>query len=582
MSIRILSLQIADPETRDQIKRAIEAISPEFAEDWSLSVIDSSDNDAWAIKLTSPSGLRRFRTLSGPHEHNTQSVQETLRELRDYPPSGKEKTDIAIMELRDGGHTVEPRIHTDGKMWFEIDRRMLASWEEMQELANGLSLDELEKKYVKRREEEQKAQTQRKSSIGARGVDRAPRVPFLRSLHLQGFLSFAPESEPVKLTPLNVLIGPNGSGKSNLIEALELLHATPTGFATAISDGGGAREWLWKGSNAIGSAKIEALISGVPAPSGIPNLRYRLNFTASGQRTEVTDEAIEESAKRRPSETDVFFYYRFQDGHPVINVREVTKVNETTGETGRENWINRYLQRQDLPPDESVLSQRKDPDAYPELTWLGQQFGSMQMFRDWSFGRYAQLRQPQPADLPADVLLPDSRNLALVLNRLEHSDSASEFNGLLKHFLPRYQRFSTLIQGSTVQFYLHEEGLKAPIPATRLSDGTMRFMAILAQLLSAKPKPLICIEEPELGLHPDGLPLLANVMVEASKRTQLVVTTHSDILISALTEQTESVIVCEYQGGTTLHRLESAKLQYWLDRYRLGEIWRIGEIGGNP
>jgi len=582
MSIKIFSLQIADPETRNQIKRAIEAISSEFSGDWSLSVIDSPNNDAWAIKLTSPAGLRRVRMLSGPHQHNIQTVQETLRELRDYPPTGKEKIDIAIIDLRDQGHTVEPRIHTDGRMWFDIDRRMLASWEEMQDVADGLSLDELEDKYVKRREEEQKAQNQRKSFSGTRGVDQTPRVPFLRSLHLQGFLSFAPESEAVKLTSLNVLIGPNGSGKSNLIEALELLHATPTGFATAISDGGGAREWLWKGSNATGSANIEALVNGVAIPGGIPNLRYRLNFTASGQRTEVTDEAIEESAKRRPSETDVFFYYRFQRGHPVINVREVTKVNEATGETGRENWINRYLQRQDLPPDESVLSQRKDPDVYPELTWLGQQFGSMQMFRDWSFGRYAQLRQPQPADLPADGLLPDSRNLALVLNKLEHTDAASEFNGLLKRFLPRYERFSTLIQGSTVQFYLHEQGLKTPVPATRLSDGTMRFMAILALLLSPTPKPLICIEEPELGLHPDGLPLLANLMVEASKRTQLVVTTHSDSLISALTEETESVIVCEYRGGTTLQRLESTKLRYWLDRYRLGEIWRIGELGGNP
>jgi predicted ATPase len=203
------------------------------------------------------------------------------------------------------------------------------------------------------------------------------------------------------------------------------------------------------------------------------------------------------------------------------------------------------------------------------------------MFRDWSFGRYASLRQPQPADLPADNLLHDSRNLALVLNKLEHSDAASEFNRLLRRFLPRYQRFSTLIEGATVQFYLHEQGLKAPVPATRLSDGTMRFMAILAMLLSPTPKSLICIEEPELGLHPDSLPLLADLMVTVSKRTQLVVTTHSDTLVSALTEETESVIVCEQRGGTTLQRLDSTKLRYWLEKYRLGEIWRIGEIGGN-
>lgn len=398
-------------------------------------------------------------------------------------------------------------------------------------------------------------------------------MAFLKSLRLDGLLSFPPGSEAVALTPLNVLIGPNASGKSNLLEAIELLHATPTAFAAAIRDGGGPREWLWKGDSANGSASIEALIH---ATQPVPDLRYRLTFTASGQRTEVTDEAIEEIEKRRATAPDVFFYYRFQQGRPAINVREVS-----AGSAG-ERRTERHLERQSLVPDESVLSQRKDPDLYPELTWVGQQFARIQTFREWSFGRYVALRQPQPADLPVDALLPDSRNLGLILNQLEHSDAGPEFNRLLARFLPRYQRLSTLIQGGTVQFYLHEQGLKAPVPATRLSDGTIRFMAMLALLLSPAPPPLVCMEEPELGLHPDALALLANLLVEASGRTQLIVTTHSDALVSALTEQADSVLVCEHRGGTLLHRVESGKLRHWLDKYRLGEIWRIGELGGNP
>lgn len=233
-------------------------------------------------------------------------------------------------------------------------------------------------------------------------------------------------------------------------------------------------------------------------------------------------------------------------------------------------------------PDESVLSQRKDPDLYPEVTWLGQQFERMQTFREWSFGRYAPLRQPQPADLPSDVLLPDSRNLGLILNDLEHNDAGAEFNRLLSRFLPRYKRFSTRVQGGTVQFYLHEDSLKSPVPATRLSDGTIRFMAMLALLLSPAPPPLLCMEEPELGLHPDAVSLLADLLVDASARIQLIVTTHSDALVSALTESADSVLVCEYRGGTVLRRVESKRLQHWLEKYRLGEIWRIGELGGNP
>ncbi|BAC89092.1 AAA family ATPase [Gloeobacter violaceus] len=390
-------------------------------------------------------------------------------------------------------------------------------------------------------------------------------MKFIESLRLDGLLSFAPDSPAVELTDLNIIIGPNGSGKSNFIEAIELLRATPTGFASAIRDGGGVSEWLWKG-NSKKPATIDARLHRTNRSS----LRYMLSFTAVSQRTEIVDELIEEAEKKDPDANDVYFYYRFQKGRPVLNV------GSAGGRTKQ-----RRLERDSLAIDESVLSQRKDPEFYPELSWCAKQFGSLQMFREWSFGRYTPLRQPQPADLPTKVLLEDSRNLGLILNQLEHSDVGAEFNQLLQRFLPRYQRLSTLVQGATVQFFLHEENLNIPIPATRLSDGTIRFLAMLALLLMPDPPPLICIEEPELGLHPDAMTILAELFVSARERTQLIITTHSDALVSALTEEAESVLVCEYRGGTILSRLESDKLQYWLNKYRLGELWRMGELGGN-
>jgi predicted ATPase len=142
---------------------------------------------------------------------------------------------------------------------------------------------------------------------------------------------------------------------------------------------------------------------------------------------------------------------------------------------------------------------------------------------------------------------------------------------------------STKVSGGTVQFYLHEPGFKAPIPPARLSDGTLRFVALLATLLAPSPPPLVCIEEPELGLHPDAVGLIADILVEASDRMQLVVTTHSDALVSALTGEPDAVIACERPGAATiLHRLDPKKLARWLDDYRLGELWRMGELGANP
>ena len=390
----------------------------------------------------------------------------------------------------------------------------------------------------------------------------------IRNIHVDGLLSFAPDSKPFELKGLNVLIGPNGSGKSNLIEVLELLSVTPHDFAAAIRDGGGAVEWLWKGESSRTSGAIDVVLDG-DTPTGRP-LRYRIDFTAVRSRVEIVDEAVEEPEPVH-GEDDVYFYYRFQRGHPAVNIR---------GE--HDGLVHRRLRRESLLPDQSVLAQRKDPDQYPELTWVGRRLGDIQIFREWTFGRHVPLRQPQPADLPEDRLLPDSLNLALVLNQIEHIGE-TRLNDLLRQFFPRFERMSTRISGGRVQFYLHESGFRTPIPATRLSDGTIRFVALLATLLSPSPPPLVCMEEPELGLHPDAVALLADLLIDASERMQLIVTTHSEALVSALTSQPDAIVACERLGsGTELRRLDPERLTSWLDDYRLGDLWRMGELGANP
>ncbi len=92
----------------------------------------------------------------------------------------------------------------------------------------------------------------------------------------------------------------------------------------------------------------------------------------------------------------------------------------------------------------------------------------------------------------------------------------------------------------------------------------------------------MCLEEPEIGLHPDMLRTLAALLIDASARMQLVVTTHSDALIDALNDNPQVVVVCEKKAGaTTLRRLTKEELEAWLSKYTLGELWRSGEIGGN-
>lgn len=382
----------------------------------------------------------------------------------------------------------------------------------------------------------------------------------LHSIKLNNFLSYGADAQPVEILDLNVIIGPNGSGKSNLIEAVELMRSTPKDLLIPIRDGGGVRDWLWKGTMKTPVAKIDAVFEN---PQGSRNLRYVLGFTEVNQQFIIIDERIEgeqpDQGHCRP-----YLYYEFLNGHGVLNVR---------GES-------RKLQHEEIDPVQSILSQRKDPDQYPELTYLGNTLSKIRLYREWSFGRYTTPRMAQKADLPNEFLEPDASNLGLVLNRLQRDPSVKK--KILNSLHALYEGiddYYVQVEAGTVQVFFHEG--KYTIPATRLSDGTLRYLCLLAILCHPTPPPLVCIEEPELGLHPDVLPTLADLMKEASERCQLIVTTHSDVLVDAMSDQPESVLVAEKaEGNTQLRRLNAEQLKPWLEKYRLGQLWTRGEIGG--
>ena len=390
----------------------------------------------------------------------------------------------------------------------------------------------------------------------------------IRTISLKNILSFGPNPVELPLEPLNVLIGPNASGKSNLIEVLSLLHAAPRNLQTPIREGGGVRDWLWKGAEVAPTGTVEATLS-IRKPMPV---RYRLSFTETSARFELKDEVVEDERPTIPNEEQPYFYYRYQEGHPVLNVK------------GEPN-APRQLMREDVKLDQSILSQRRDPDTYPELTALADLFEHMSFYREFHVGRHTPPRLPQQADLQQDRLLEDASNLGLVLNDLLNQPMVKHhLLERMRDFYPLIEEvFTSLSSGGTVQIFFHEKGLRHAVPATRLSDGSLRYLCLLALLCHPTPPPVICIEEPEVGLHPDVIPEIAKLLVEAAKRSQIFVTTHSDILVDALSDVPEAVIVCEkVDGATQLRRLEADELKSWLDEeYRLGELWTSGEIGGN-
>ena len=389
---------------------------------------------------------------------------------------------------------------------------------------------------------------------------------FIQTIRLKNILSYGSSDDEFPLKPLNVLIGPNASGKSNLVEALSLLAAAPGDLQATIREGGGIRDWLWKGAPRRAMATVEVTVE---HPKGPMPLRYRLSFTETGARFELRDEAVENERPTNPREARPYFYYRYQEGRPVLNVQGEAR-------------FDRHLMREDVKPDQSILSQRRDPDSYPELTYLASRFEQMRFYREFHVGRHTPPRLPQKADLQQDLLLEDASNLGLVLNDLLNRPPVKgQLLERLRGFYPSVRDVVTNVRGGTVQIFFHERDLQYGVPATRLSDGSLRYLCLLAVLCHPDPPPVVCIEEPELGLHPDVVPEVARLLVEASSRSQLFVTTHSDILVDELTSTPESVIVCEKSDGATrLRRLDAGELEPWLEKYRLGDLWLRGEIGG--
>ncbi|MCA1789480.1 MAG: AAA family ATPase [Thioalkalivibrio sp.] len=383
---------------------------------------------------------------------------------------------------------------------------------------------------------------------------------FIRRLNVSGLLSFGPSGIDLPMEQLNVFIGPNGSGKSNLLEVLALFRAAPIDLAAPVKEVGGVREWLWKGP---GSTKRALLFADVDGLGGVPSVRHGLEFIEHGLRFEVVDEWIE-PADPSPVPAAKDFFYHFDAGNPVL----VDAYQRLRG-----------LRRDTVKPEESILSQVRDPERYPVLHALQEHYEQIRLYRNWSFGPGARWRREQSAHGRGDVLGDGGENLALVISKIRPR-VRNELIESLRKLYEGIEDVHVTVEGGNALLFLEESGRE--IPATRLSDGTLRYLSLLAILLHPAPPPLVAIEEPELGLHPDVIPHVAELLVRASERMQLVVTTHSRMLVDALSDHPSSVVVCEkVNGESRFERLDGEALRAWLEKYSLGTLWSMGELGAN-
>lgn len=397
--------------------------------------------------------------------------------------------------------------------------------------------------------------------------------PFLKSIRPINLLSFGPKTEEIELRPLNILIGPNGSGKSNLIEVVGLLSKLPDKDPwSEVIETGGVDEWIWKGYQKQNSTN-----------GTLPSIQIAFQAERSDDIRNYKIELVKHQATYSfHVYSESIGVYIPQDHRPFQYLNRPSNSPDSAFIYEGKSPLSKI---ENLDVKLSILAQLFGPSYQSALADLPLRLSKIALYRDWVFGRHSTIREPKRVGLDSYELAGDSSNLAQVLKALRDRGEQAVFEHLielLRAFYEPVKDVDSELVGTHLRIMIKEEGLSSRTPAERLSDGTLRWLMLLIILLDPAPPPVVCIDEPELGLHSDILPTLADLLREASIRTQLIITTHSRSLIDAFTETPEAVCVCEkVEGSTVIQRLDGKGLEVWLDKYSLGRLWTSGEIGGN-
>ena len=334
------------------------------------------------------------------------------------------------------------------------------------------------------------------------------------------------------LGTLNLVSGENGSGKSSLYRALRLLADTAQGGVVAsIAREGGLSSTLWAGPEKISRAmrRGEQPVQGGPRSDVV---HLRLGF-ASDELSYCIDLGLpqpHQSAFSHDPEIKrecIWAGVKFRPASLLIDRRgAVVSIRNSDGE-----WSVASSQ---LPTFDSMLTRIADPQKAPEVLTVRETIRAWRFYDHFRVDAEAPIRSPQ-LGTRTPTLSNDGRDLAPALQTIREIGDNEALARTIEDAFPG----SVLeIQHSDGRFSvgLKQPGMLRPLMAAELSDGTLRFLLWSAALLTPRPPPLMVLNEPETSLHPDLLPALARLILEASRHSQLWVVSHSARLIAGLEE----------------------------------------------
>ena len=354
----------------------------------------------------------------------------------------------------------------------------------------------------------------------------------------------------VPLDRLNLVTGPNGSGKSNLYRALRLLAETAQGgVINALAREGGLDSTFWAGPETIsrrmrsGEVPVEPIVR-----QGVK--RLRLGFAGEDfsyaislglpEKTlsyfsldpEVKKECIWAGPIYRPASLLV------QRSGPMVRARE-----------GRA-WD---VLAQHTPNYHSLFDQVGSLRGSPEVLLLRESIRGWRFYDHFRSDVDAPVRQPQ-LGTRTPVLHHDGRDLAAALQTIREIGDPEALQRAVSDAFPGARLNIEPLQGGRFAIELYQEGLLRPLSAAELSDGTLRYLLLIAALLTPRPPTMMVLNEPETSLHPDLLPALARLIIQASQQCQVWVVSHASRLIAALQqdEGCNSIVLEKVLGETRI------------------------------
>ncbi len=376
---------------------------------------------------------------------------------------------------------------------------------------------------------------------------------------------------------LNVLIGPNGAGKSNLLRAIELVSVSAKGqLGKYIQRAGGMEPLVWDGQ----AENIAMSLKTSPAEKhrvvDRDSLTYELNLARIGG-----------TSSYRVEQELLGNYYKVEQGKSKepfkLIERKMIERNRQQARIFDEHERALTAPEESVAEEESLLSMAAGPFTQNHLIPPIQAYlSSWAVYHDLHVNQDAPIRQAVIAKHEKRVD-PDGQNLVSVMHTLYTTDREFKKDINLAMKAAFGDDFEELVfppaADQRIQLRVRWKSLKREQTAADLSDGTLRFLFLLTVLASPAPATFVAIDEPETGLHPAMLPIVAEYAADAARRTQVIMTTHSPQLLDAFKDaQPEVTVVKWHDGETVLEQMDEKRLGKWLKEYTLGNLFRSGEL----